>query len=95
MLSTYLIVFKKFCFIKISANFMFLVEDLEMNDGSSEKPYFMSKGLMKVLGKKNKIMQEPSQNAVGESSLKVSPTKKHGRPLPQPRGVLKLQQERT
>jgi len=25
-----------------------------MNDGSAEKPYFMSKGLMKILGKKNK-----------------------------------------
>jgi len=30
------------------------VEDLEMNDGSPDKPYFMSKGLMKILGKKNK-----------------------------------------
>ena len=33
---------------------IFLVEDLERNDGSEEKPYFMSKGLMSVLGKKNK-----------------------------------------
>ena len=33
---------------------LFLVEDLERNDGSAEKPYFMSKSLMKVLGKKNK-----------------------------------------
>jgi choline transporter-like protein 2/4/5 len=30
------------------------VEDLERNDGSAEKPYFMSKGLMKILSKKNK-----------------------------------------
>ena len=30
------------------------MEDLERNDGSSEKPYYMSKGLKKVLGKKNK-----------------------------------------
>jgi len=30
------------------------VEDLERNDGSAEKPYFMSKNLMKILNKKNK-----------------------------------------
>ena len=27
-----------------------VLEDLERNDGSKERPYFMSKGLMKVLG---------------------------------------------
>jgi choline transporter-like protein 2/4/5 len=31
-----------------------LVEDLERNDGSEEKPYYMSKKLKKILGKKNK-----------------------------------------
>jgi len=31
-----------------------LVEDLERNDGSEEKPYYMPKGLLKLLGKKNK-----------------------------------------
>lgn len=36
----------------------FTVEDLEMHDGSAEKPYFMSKGLMKIIGKKNKF-QDP------------------------------------
>jgi hypothetical protein len=30
------------------------VEDLERNDGSEEKPYYMSKKLKKILGKKNK-----------------------------------------
>nr|XP_039270354.1 choline transporter-like protein 2 [Styela clava] len=34
--------------------FLCFLEDLERNDGSEEKPYFMSKSLMKVLGKKNK-----------------------------------------
>lgn len=29
------------------------VEDLERNDGSPEKPYYMSKDLRKILGKKN------------------------------------------
>lgn len=36
-------------------NFNFSVEDCERNDGSEEKPYFMSKQLMKILGKKNKL----------------------------------------
>jgi len=34
--------------------FLCFLEDLERNDGSVEKPYFMGKGLRKVLGKKNK-----------------------------------------
>nr|CAB3266288.1 choline transporter-like protein 5 [Phallusia mammillata] len=34
--------------------FLCFLEDLERNDGSEQKPYYMSKGLMKVLGKKNK-----------------------------------------
>nr|XP_002126506.1 choline transporter-like protein 5 [Ciona intestinalis]XP_018668803.1 choline transporter-like protein 5 [Ciona intestinalis] len=34
--------------------FLCFLEDLERNDGTEEKPYYMSKGLMKVLGKKNK-----------------------------------------
>ncbi len=29
--------------------------DLEKHDGSDEKPYYMPKGLMKVIGKKNKF----------------------------------------
>ncbi|XP_065829328.1 choline transporter-like protein 4 [Oscarella lobularis] len=38
----------------IDTLFLCFLEDLERNDGSSEKPYYMSKGLKKVLGKKNK-----------------------------------------
>ncbi|ROL52231.1 Choline transporter-like protein 4 [Anabarilius grahami] len=34
--------------------FLCFLEDLERNDGSAEKPYFMSKNLMKILNKKNK-----------------------------------------
>jgi hypothetical protein len=30
------------------------VEDSERNDGSEEKPYFMSRKLMAILSKKNK-----------------------------------------
>ena len=32
---------------------LFSVEDLERNDGSPEKPYYMSKELKEILGKKN------------------------------------------
>ncbi|KAB0800868.1 hypothetical protein PPYR_05222 [Photinus pyralis] len=34
--------------------FLCFLEDSERNDGSPEKPYFMSKNLMLILGKKNK-----------------------------------------
>lgn len=34
------------------------VEDLERNDGSQDRPYYMSKSLMKILGKKNKASPE-------------------------------------
>lgn len=43
---------------QIKCNFEFLVEDTERNDGSAEKPYFMSKQLMKILGKKNNISRD-------------------------------------
>uniref|UniRef100_A0A8C5WYK7 Choline transporter-like protein n=1 Tax=Laticauda laticaudata TaxID=8630 RepID=A0A8C5WYK7_LATLA len=33
--------------------FLCFLEDLERNDGSQEKPYYMSKSLMKILNKKN------------------------------------------
>ena len=35
-----------------------VLEDLERNNGSKERPYFMSKGLMKVLG----IINEESRS---------------------------------
>lgn len=35
--------------------FLCFLEDLEKNDGSAEKPYFMNKNLMKILGKNNKV----------------------------------------
>jgi len=33
--------------------FLCFLEDLERNDGSAEKPYYMSKELKEILGKKN------------------------------------------
>jgi hypothetical protein len=39
----------------VNARFFYVsVEDLERHDGTPEKPYYMSKELMKILGKKNK-----------------------------------------
>uniref|UniRef100_A0A1L8DEG2 Choline transporter-like protein n=2 Tax=Nyssomyia neivai TaxID=330878 RepID=A0A1L8DEG2_9DIPT len=35
--------------------FLCFLEDTERNDGTPEKPYFMSKELMKILGKKNEV----------------------------------------
>ncbi|KAM8706509.1 hypothetical protein ACLKA7_010731 [Drosophila subpalustris] len=37
--------------------FLCFLEDCERNDGTPEKPYFMSKQLMKILGKRNKLPQ--------------------------------------
>ncbi|XP_069775693.1 choline transporter-like protein 4 [Narcine bancroftii] len=37
--------------------FLCFLEDLERNDGSPEKPYYMSKSLMKILNKKNKAQK--------------------------------------
>lgn len=36
----------------------FAVEDLERNDGSVNKPYFMNKELLKILGKRNERYRE-------------------------------------
>lgn len=41
------------------------VEDCERHDGSEEKPYYMSKELMKILGKHNRL-----QDAGGAASDK-------------------------
>lgn len=41
------------CISQLILNLFSTVEDCERNDGSAEKPYFMSKGLMRILGNKN------------------------------------------
>nr|KAG5694576.1 hypothetical protein BaRGS_032521 [Batillaria attramentaria] len=55
-LGTYLLTCVFFSVYSMAVDTLFLcfLEDLEMNDGSPEKPYYMSKGLMGVMGKKNK-----------------------------------------
>lgn len=45
--------FFKVYHMAVSTIFLCFLEDLSRNDGSAQKPYFMSKSLMKVLGKKN------------------------------------------
>lgn len=39
--------------IVCSLTFFLLVEDLESHDGSAERPYYMSKSLLKILNKQN------------------------------------------
>jgi len=53
---TYIIASIFFSVYSVAVDTLFLcfLEDCERNDGSVEKPYFMSKQLMKILGKKNK-----------------------------------------
>merc|ERR1712154_93034 len=59
-LGTYLLTCVFFSVYSMAGDTLFLcfLEDLEMNDGPPEKPYYMSKGLMGVLGKKNKEEKE-------------------------------------
>ncbi|XP_038045562.1 choline transporter-like protein 2 [Patiria miniata] len=38
----------------VDTMFLCFLEDLERHDGSAEKPYYMSKSMMKICGKKNK-----------------------------------------
>ncbi|KAL3871868.1 hypothetical protein ACJMK2_039840 [Sinanodonta woodiana] len=72
VVGTYLIASCFFNVYEMAIDTLFLcfLEDLEMNDGTPEKPYYMSKGLMKILGKKNKI-QDPAD------TMQLSKAKKH------------------
>uniref|UniRef100_A0A8C6SZ36 Choline transporter-like protein n=1 Tax=Neogobius melanostomus TaxID=47308 RepID=A0A8C6SZ36_9GOBI len=56
MFGSYLIAHGFFSVYNMCVDTLFLcfLEDLERNDGSAQKPYFMSKKLMKILNKKNK-----------------------------------------
>jgi len=55
LLGVYVIAAGFFSVYNMAVDTLFLcfLEDLERHDGSAEKPYYMSKGLMKILGKKN------------------------------------------
>ncbi|KAG4077520.1 hypothetical protein HA402_002947 [Bradysia odoriphaga] len=60
MVGTYLIATVFFGVYSMAVDTLFLcfLEDCERNDGSAERPYFMSSGLMKILGKKNKVSRD-------------------------------------
>uniref|UniRef100_A0A1B6ECV3 Choline transporter-like protein n=1 Tax=Clastoptera arizonana TaxID=38151 RepID=A0A1B6ECV3_9HEMI len=53
--TTYIVASLFFSVYSVAVDTLFLcfLEDCERNDGSSEKPYFMSKELMRILNKKN------------------------------------------
>ncbi|CAG2165822.1 unnamed protein product, partial [Oppiella nova] len=55
-IGTYLIASSFFSVYHMAVDTLFLcfLEDCERNDGSQEKPYYMSRNLMRVLSKKNK-----------------------------------------
>jgi choline transporter-like protein 2/4/5 len=38
--------------------FLCLLEDLERNDGTLDKPYFAPKGLLKIVGKEQQFAEE-------------------------------------
>jgi choline transporter-like protein 2/4/5 len=42
--------------------FLCFLEDMERNDGTPEKPYFMSRGLQKIVGKMQKFNVEKEQH---------------------------------
>ncbi|XP_036426523.1 choline transporter-like protein 2 [Colossoma macropomum] len=60
MFGTYIIAHGFFSVYGMCVDTLFLcfLEDLERNDGSAERPYFMSTSLQKTLNKKNKVMSE-------------------------------------
>ncbi|XP_060561475.1 choline transporter-like protein 2 [Ruditapes philippinarum] len=80
ILGTYLIASCFFSVYSMAVDTLFLcfLEDLEMNDGTPEKPYFMSKGLMKIIGKKNKQLKEPAGNFSSAEKKKAGGKKKSG-----------------
>lgn len=62
---TYLIAHGFFSVYNMCVDTLFLcfLEDLERNDGSQQKPYYMSKNLMKILNKSNKTPKRGRQQS--------------------------------
>ncbi|XP_071489163.1 choline transporter-like protein 2 isoform X2 [Diadema antillarum] len=59
-IGTYLIAKAFFGVFDMCVDTLFLsfLEDLERHDGSPDRPYYMSKNMMKIIGKKNKKVEE-------------------------------------
>lgn len=49
----------QFCFDIYSVPFFLLVEDMERNDGSTERPYYMSQSLLKILNEPSMQTKKP------------------------------------
>lgn len=59
MIVTYLVASLFFSVYSMAVDTLFLcfLEDCERNDGTPDKPYYMSKNLMKIFGKRNKSLK--------------------------------------
>jgi len=66
VIGSYLIASAFFGVYSMAVDTLFLcfLEDLERNDGSAEKPYYMSKSLKKILGKMEKTAAERNYRLV-------------------------------
>lgn len=57
--------------------FLCFLEDMERNDGTPEKPYFMSRGLQKIVGKMQKFNVEKEEHRL-EQVRRMEHQKKYG-----------------
>uniref|UniRef100_A0A1I8HNU3 Choline transporter-like protein n=1 Tax=Macrostomum lignano TaxID=282301 RepID=A0A1I8HNU3_9PLAT len=56
----------------VDTMFLCFLEDLERNDGSAEKPYFMPESLMDILGKKNDpLLVKQDEKDVAEAAMET------------------------
>ena len=60
MIGTYFIASSFFGVYEMAVDTLFLcfLEDLERNDGTPERPYFMGKGMQKVVGKRQQFRDD-------------------------------------
>jgi hypothetical protein len=57
--------------IGISTNFVNFLYDCEINDGSPEKPYFMSDRLLKLMQKGNAVSKKPAKEMAEVKSVEM------------------------
>ena len=74
VIGTYFITSSFFSVYHMAVDTLFLcfLEDLERNDGTPQRPYFMPKGLQKVVGKMQKFKENQAQH-----QAQMLPLKKH------------------
>ena len=68
VIGTYFITSSFFGVYSMAVDTLFLcfLEDMERNDGTPEKPYFMSKGLQKIVGKMQQFNVEQEQHRLDQ-----------------------------